>query len=632
LQPPRPSTSPSAASALLRGDPQQLCDLEAEASVLGALFLDPTAVVRVATVLDPNEFSRESNGAVFRAALNLHRAGQPIDIVTMAAELRRMRLLTRVGGMAHLAVMAERVPTAANVEHYAAIIREWADRRRRKAMAADVDRMTTDPGTTMAEIDRSLAALAAPAAAPVSAPADASWPAPLAAEAFHGLAGRVVRIIEPTTEADPAALLLQLLVFFGNAAGRQPHFVVEADRHGLNEFLCLVGPTSKGRKGSSEGRVRALFRAVAEDWLLSRVQSGLSTGEGFIWEIRDPILDDGKVVDQGIADKRLLCVEGELASILRRAERDGNSLSAELRLAWDGKPLGSMVKTRPGRTIESHVSVIGHVTRDELTRYMTRTEAANGFGNRFLWACVRRARELPFGAEAPDLNVEIAELHAALQFARELKWPMRFDASAAEAWAAVYGPLSDGKPGLVGAILGRAEAHARRLAAMYAVLDQSSVIALDHLMAAIAVWDYCEASARYVFGDSLGDPDADEVLELLRAAGEQGLTLNELHESLNRSWPSDRKARALRSLRENGLIREQKGQTTAKGGRPPIRYFAEHRHERPASYLALALQAMGYAKTEETEKTPVGKDSEFATPLGGRDRDAAETPAGEQAP
>ncbi|HXM55237.1 MAG TPA: DnaB-like helicase N-terminal domain-containing protein, partial [Candidatus Dormibacteraeota bacterium] len=599
----------------------ELCDLEAEASVLGGILLDREAITRVADRLDPDDFYRDNNGDIYRAALNLHRADPPtpIDNVTMAAELERMRRLKRVGGRAHLALLQESVPTAANIEHYAAIVRRWAEKRRRKAGAAAVVRMIDDPAVSVEDIDRRLAELSTPSVPAAAGPtADSGWPAPLADEAFHGLAGRIVRVIEPTTEADPAALLLQLLVFFGSAAGRQPHFVVEDDRHGLNEYLCLVGATSKGRKGTSEGRVRALFRAVDENWLLNRVKSGLSTGEGFIWEIRDPVLDDGKVVDQGVEDKRLLCFEGELASILRRAERDGNSLSAELRLAWDGRPLGSMVKTRPGRTIESHVSVIGHVTRDELTRYMTRTEAANGFGNRFLWTCVRRARELPFGGEAPNLNAEVKELHEALEFARELMWPISFDEAAAEAWAAVYGPLSAGKPGLVGAILGRAEAHARRLAAIYAVLDQCPVIALDHLMAALAVWDYCEASARYIFGDSLGDPDADEVLDLLKSAGPKGLTLNELHEALQRNWPADRKARALRALKENGLVREERAQPSGKPGRPAVRYFAEHRHDRESSYLALAMRATGYAINAGNAKTPSSGRSEFTE--GSQDR------------
>jgi hypothetical protein len=76
---------------------------------------------------------------------------------------------------------------------------------------------------------------------------------------------------------------------------------------------------------------------------------------------------------------------------------------------------------------------------------------------------------------------------------------------------------------MFGALTSRAEAHVRRLAALYALLDGQSVIDVVHMKAALALWQYCEDSARYIFGDSLGDPLADQVLELLRTAA-QGMT------------------------------------------------------------------------------------------------------------
>jgi hypothetical protein len=81
---------------------------------------------------------------------------------------------------------------------------------------------------------------------------DATWPV-LAPAAYHGLAGEVVARILPDTESDPAALLLQYLVSFGNAVGRGPHYRIEQDRHFANLFTVLVGQTSKSRKGTSAG-------------------------------------------------------------------------------------------------------------------------------------------------------------------------------------------------------------------------------------------------------------------------------------------------------------------------------------------------------------------------------------------
>ncbi len=79
----------------------------------------------------------------------------------------------------------------------------------------------------------------------------AAWPEPPNPLAFHGLAGRAVDIIGPHTEADRTALLVQMLVAFGNAAGRGPGWRVGADVHHLNMFVALVGDTATGRKGTS---------------------------------------------------------------------------------------------------------------------------------------------------------------------------------------------------------------------------------------------------------------------------------------------------------------------------------------------------------------------------------------------
>lgn len=105
-------------------------DLDAEASVLGALLLDVGAVARVADQLSPADFYRENNGQIFRAATTLFRKGDPIDNITLAAELEKMGLLERVGGRAQLAQLQEQTPTAGNIEHYARIVKDRALKRR----------------------------------------------------------------------------------------------------------------------------------------------------------------------------------------------------------------------------------------------------------------------------------------------------------------------------------------------------------------------------------------------------------------------------------------------------------------------------------------------------------------------
>ena len=77
------------------------------------------------------------------------------------------------------------------------------------------------------------------------------WPAPIAEPALHGPAGEFVRLIEPHTEADPIALLIQLLVAFGVAAGRHAHLRIEASHHYPNEFCVLVGASPSSNCGNA---------------------------------------------------------------------------------------------------------------------------------------------------------------------------------------------------------------------------------------------------------------------------------------------------------------------------------------------------------------------------------------------
>jgi hypothetical protein len=105
------------------------------------------------------------------------------------------------------------------------------------------------------------------------------WPAPPRAAAFSGLAGDIVAAIEPHSESDPLAILTQLLVCFGSAIGRGAHYAVEASQHHGNEFLLLVGPSAKARKGSSWDHVQKIFTEVDPDWASDRIVSGLSSGD-----------------------------------------------------------------------------------------------------------------------------------------------------------------------------------------------------------------------------------------------------------------------------------------------------------------------------------------------------------------
>jgi hypothetical protein len=183
---------------------------------------------------------------------------------------------------------------------------------------------------------------------------------------------------------------------------------------------------------------------------------------------------------------------------------------------------------------------------------------------------VRRSKVLPFGGGATDdISGLIARLKAATDHARRTgNSRVSFDAEAARLWVSVYPRLSEGRPGLVGFMTSRAEAHTVRLALIYALLDCSERIRHEHLLAALAVWKYCEDSAVYVWGEALGDPTADEILRKLRASSE-GLTRWDLMNHFSRNKSATELDRAIGVLAERGLIRSEKEDS---GGRAATRY------------------------------------------------------------
>ena len=309
------------------------------------------------------------------------------------------------------------------------------------------------------------------------------------------------------------------------------------------------------------------------------MQDGLSSGEGLIHAVRDPVLKENKktgeteTLDEGVKDKRLLVVASELASVLKVMNREGNTLSPVIRQAWDGNTLQIMTKNSPSKSTGSHISIVGHITREELLRHLNQTETANGFANRFLWLMVKRSKELPFGGEWQLVDKEplIERLRPVLEFGTrsvEIGW----SESAREMWRAVYATLSEERAGLLAAVTGRAEAQTMRLAALYAVMGRSSLIQVQHLEAALALWQYAEESACYIFGDATGDPEADQILDGLRAAGKGGMSRTEIRDLFGRNKKADRISRALALLLESGRARCEREKT---GGRSSERWFAK---------------------------------------------------------
>lgn len=435
------------------------------------------------------------------------------------------------------------------------------------------------------------------------------WPQ-LHPDALYGLAGDVVRAIDPHTEADQVATLATFLGMYGSAAGRTAHVWIGEDRHGMNENFALVGETSNGRKGSSMSGVLRIMAGANEDWYKSRRVSGLASGEGFIWQIRDAIYKlnkkgENELVDEGVKDKRLFVLEEELSKVLNQTERKDNTLSGYIRVAWDSRDkIQKLTISNPCEASNPHVSILGHITETELRRKLNETEIANGFANRFLWLCVRRSKAIPEPTRmSADVVRELSDrVRRSLDHARRTT-DFAFSDSARTLWVSVYGPLTDGHKGLYGALTARGAAHVRRLSLMYAALDLSSSVDACHLRAALALWKYADDSAQFLFGDTTGNSIADRILEELRSG--QEMTATNVRDLFSRNQ-SGRTDAALRELIDAGLIGQRK--STEGNGRPATVFYAIASYDRndrndKSPLIELGHVSAGYDKNDQNDKS-----------------------------
>ena len=407
-----------------------------------------------------------------------------------------------------------------------------------------------------------------------------AWPPPMKPEAFCGPAGEFVADVLPETEADAAALLFHFLTIAAAMMGRARYFQVSGTKHHARLFSVCVGGTASGRKGTALDCATHFFRLVdgaagpgGHCFFQENTVSGLVSGSGLIWQLRDE-RGTGKNHDPGVVDKRLLVVESELGGVLRVCQRRENDLSAVIRDSWDGKTLRTLAKQQPATATDPHVNIIGHVTREELRATLGSVDASNGFANRILWYCAKRSKLLPDGGTLHSRNFSslVMRLRSAIDRA-QTPGRMSRTAAADALWHRVYPELTSPRAGVFGNVTTRAEAQVLRLSMLYALLDESDVIDVVHLEAALAVWRYCEDSARWAFGSSLGNATADELLAALRHVKPQGMSATDIHALFSKNRRGTDLREALGLLERLGMARFVKSPSKGRG-RPAVVWFA----------------------------------------------------------
>jgi hypothetical protein len=386
--------------------------------------------------------------------------------------------------------------------------------------------------------------------------------------AYHGIIGEFLKAVAPYTEATDAGILAHLLPAIGTLIGPDRH-IFAGTRHPARIFTVLVGPTNAGRKGTSFAPVDLLLKLVDSRFWGKQREGGLSSGEGLIVKVADRLTIDkkGKPVTEAV-EKRVYVLEEEFSTVLKRIRQENNVLSQIVRCAWDSGDLKTMTIT-PRTAYGAHISIVGHITPEELSVHLTQIEMANGFGNRFCWFFVKSDKIMPRTKPIPNavfthLEKKLKEIHKLSSEKKSVT--VAFDEAAQTLWEeSLYEQLRGDVEGLgvAGPMIARRSSMVLRIALIYAILDspRDPVIKVVHLEAAMAVWGYCEASAMELFDSTPTDSLCDKVLDLLE---NKPMTVTDFNKHLSIKQKGQI-GRVLAKLENANLVRKSKVKHTGAG-------------------------------------------------------------------
>jgi hypothetical protein len=404
--------------------------------------------------------------------------------------------------------------------------------------------------------------------------------ADLGEAAYHGPIGQFLRSVSPLTEATDAAILAHLLPALGCWFGPAPYVYAGGRQYArLNAVVC--GPTNSGRKGTSLAPVDELMRCLDEPFWKAQRVGGLSTGEGLVARVADKKVwnDEDKCYEIEYTEKRLFVAEEEFSKLLAQIRRDGNILSQVCRESFDSGNLSVLTRGDPLTANGAHISIVGHITPEELFDRFNHIEMANGFGNRFLWFAVKSEKLYPFCKPLPKEPFETFRNSLSHWMTTGGQGLLRGVGSfcvhlapeTQDRWQnGLYQKLREDKPGFAGALTARGATMVLRIALIYSLLDPppskgaSHVIAPVHLDAALAVWKYCEESAYQLFGDKTGCSLSDKILSLL----ENGpMSKDQINNHLSPQQKTKVQS-TLESLEADGKIQRTVKKRESGAGRP----------------------------------------------------------------
>lgn len=380
----------------------------------------------------------------------------------------------------------------------------------------------------------------------------------LSPEALPGWIGNFVALACRNSEANPAAVLITLLLRFA-AECEGPYVIIGDAKQWARTFAVIVGDSSRARKGTSSKPVLKVFSGLEN---AARYSPGpLSTGEGLIYAVRDATYGIDKktgeeiIIDPGVKDKRLFFHEEEFQPALASTRRDGNILSAIIRGFYDDGNAEPMTKTNRIKATKAHVVILSHITRAEL-KLMNHVQMYNGFANRFLWIYAQRQKLVALPKPIPKEKLEKYQRIIAkrIKKARELR-AVRLTKEAKSYWQEIYRSLTAEYSGPVGAITSRTETHTIRLALIYALAMNKKNISVSELKAALALVTYAQQTAMNLFSENAVDVRCSKVLQALREAPEHQMTKTEISRDIfQKNVESAEIKRILEGMEERGIL------------------------------------------------------------------------------
>ncbi|KPI24671.1 Protein of unknown function DUF3987 [Actinobacteria bacterium OV320] len=373
----------------------------------------------------------------------------------------------------------------------------------------------------------------------------------LSRKAWHGIAGDILDLVTPHTEADPAGILATTLATYSCMIGTGRR-VTGPITQPVNVWFILMGETGIGRKGTADN-VTASFMAGVDEYFWANCRTpSLSTGEGLTYSVRDVKLSDNMGVGENLemvdglpeveSIKQMLVTSTEFAAVMSKSQ--GGTLGPVLRDAWDGKDLAIHTKDAYHST-NPHITVLGHVTPTEFGAKLKSHDMAGGTYNRFLPMFVEMPHELPWPERPSDYDERLSEitdrLRMALPFAQE-EGVVTFTEDAKQFYISeIYPEYNDtqGDSETMKQFTTRRLPYVMRIAAVYALMNERQHIYKEDLEAAKAIVDYSIESARYIEKNITTisstpkskitlEEDAELLTKALEQAGEDGLTRTHL--------------------------------------------------------------------------------------------------------